>query len=52
MLVERKTGEGKTKTLTLKARAVTQLQTVYDSIIINENLTDKQRTLRHFWINN
>ncbi len=52
MLVERQTGDGKTKTLTLKARAVTQLQTVYDSIIINENLTDKQRTLRHFWINN
>ena len=50
--IEREEKDGVMKNLKLKGKAKAEKKTVFDSITINENLTEKQRTLRHFWINN
>jgi len=52
LIVEREEKNGEMKKIKLKGIAIAEKKTVYDNITINENLTEKQRTLRHLWINN
>ena len=49
--VYREIRDGKFKKIKLKSTAITEKEVEKDLFTINENLTDKQRSLRHLWIN-
>lgn len=51
VLVLRENEKGEMEEVKLKAHAVKQIESENDILTINDNLTDKQRTLRQFWIN-
>ncbi len=51
VVVVRENKKGKSVEVELKAKAIKTVQVESDVLFINENLTDKQRNLRHIWIN-